>query len=100
MNKFVIFAANIDHFKTVQNRARFFVYGLARYCDKNSSSQAILENGLYKSKYFKKYFLDPARKAYLIKSYDEIAGFILINNVIHFLESDHNIAKFFVTSKF
>ena len=37
------------------------------------------EDGLYESSDFKNYFDEPSRKAFLVKVYYEIAGFVLLN---------------------
>ena len=78
----------------------------------NNNSQAIIsipkisiikatpENGLYKSFDFKNYFEEPSRKAYLVKIYDEIAGFVLLNQATEDATNTWNMGKFFIIAKF
>jgi len=55
---------------------------------------------LFESFDFKIYFEDNSRKAYLIKVYDEVAGFVLINKVVTSKDSEWNVGEFFVLGKF
>jgi predicted acetyltransferase len=46
------------------------------------------------------YFSDPTRKAYLVRVYDEIAGFVLLNQATENSENTWNMGEFFIIAKF
>jgi predicted acetyltransferase len=79
---------------------RFYVYDLSRECGSISSDWAIPEDGLYESFDFKNYFEETSRKAYLVKVYDEIAGFVLLNQATEDSTNNWNIGEFFIIAKF
>lgn len=95
-----IIEATLDDYPCIQNMARFYVYDLSRECGSISSDWAMPEDGLYESFDFKNYFTDPSRKAYLVKVYDEIAGFVLLNQATEDPENTWNMGEFFVIAKF
>jgi predicted acetyltransferase/RimJ/RimL family protein N-acetyltransferase len=95
-----IIQATIDDYPCIQNMARFYVYDLSRECGSISSDWAIPENGLYESFDFKNYFEEPSRKAYLVKVYDEIAGFVLLNQATEDATNTWNMGEFFIIAKF
>ena len=98
--KVSIIKATIDDYPRIQNIARFYVYDLSRDCGSISSDWAIPEDGLYECFDFKNYFEEPSRKAYLIKVYDEIAGFVLLNQATESSANTWNIGEFFIIAKF
>lgn len=95
-----IIKATMDDYPCIQNMARFYVYDLSRECGSISSDWAIPEDGLYESFDFKNYFEEPSRKAYLVKVYDEIAGFVLLNQATEDATNNWNMGEFFIISKF
>ena len=95
-----IIQATMDDYPCIQNMARFYVYDLSRECGSISSDWAIPEDGLYESFDFKNYFIDPSRKAFLVKVYDEIAGFVLLNQVTENSTTNWNMGEFFIVAKF
>lgn len=90
----------IDDYPLIQNMARFYVYDLSRECGHISSDWALPEDGLYESFDLKDYFEEPSRKAYLVKVYDEYAGFVLLNQATEDLANTWNMGEFFVIAKF
>jgi len=92
--------ATIDDHHLIQNMARFYVYDLSRECGHTSSDWNLPANGLYESFDFKNYFSDKARKAYLIKVYDEIAGFALLNKATTDNKTDWNMGELFIIARF
>ena len=98
--KVSIIRATIDDYPRIQNMARFYVYDLSRDCGSISSDWAIPENGLYESFDFKNYFEEPSRKAYLVKVYDEIAGFVLLNQATEDATKTWSMGEFFIIAKF
>lgn len=98
--KVSIIKATIDDYPRIQNIARFYVYDLSRDCGSISSDWAIPEDGLYECFDFKNYFEEPSRKAYLIKVYDEIAGFFLLNQTTENSVNTWNMGEFFIIAKF
>ncbi len=98
--KVSIVRATIDDYPRIQNMARFYVYDLSRDCGSISSDWAIPENGLYECFDFKNYFEEPSRKAYLVKVYDEIAGFVLLNQATENSTNNWNMGEFFIIAKF
>lgn len=95
-----IIKATIDDYPRIQNMARFYVYDLSRECGSISSDWSIPEDGLYESFDFKNYFIEPSRKAYLVKVYDEIAGFVLLNQATEDSSNNWNMGEFFIVAKF
>lgn len=79
---------------------QFYEYEMSRYCGWPWEG----ENGGYPSSHllhnFKTYFEDPSRKAYLIKVYNEIAGFALLNKATEEEASQWNMGEFFILAKF
>lgn len=98
--KVSIIKATIDDYPRIQNIARFYVYDLSRECGSISSDWAMPEDGLYESFDFKNYFEEQSRKAYLIKVYDEIAGFVLLNQATESSANTWNMGEFFIIAKF
>jgi predicted acetyltransferase/RimJ/RimL family protein N-acetyltransferase len=96
----IIKATMDDYYPCIQNMARFYVYDLSRECGSISSDWAIPENGLYESFDFKNYFIDLSRKVYLVKVYDEIAGFVLLNQATEDSTNTWNMGEFFIIAKF
>ena len=99
-NNIHITAATIADYPTIQNMARFYVYDLSRECGHISADWALPENGLYESFDFKSYFEDPSRKAFVVKVYDELAGFVLLNKEGTSSEVEYNMGEFFIIAKF
>lgn len=98
--KISIIQATMGDYPRIQNMARFYVYDLSRDCGSISSDWAIPEDGLYESFDFKNYFKEPSRKAYLVKVYDEIAGFVLLNQATEDSTNNWNMGEFFIIAKF
>lgn len=98
--KISIINATLDDYPCIQNMARFYVYDLSRECGSISSDWEIPEDGLYECFDFKSYFEESSRKAYLIKVYDEIAGFVLLNQATENSENNWNMGEFFIIAKF
>jgi predicted acetyltransferase/RimJ/RimL family protein N-acetyltransferase len=95
-----IIQATMGDYPCIQNMARFYVYDLSRDCGSILSDWAISENGLYECFNFKNYFEEPSRKAYLVKVYDEIAGFVLLNKATEDSTNNWNMGEFFIIAKF
>lgn len=98
--KISIIKATMDDYPCIQNMARFYVYDLSRECGSISSDWAIPEDGLYESFDFKNYFEETSKKAYLVKVYDEIAGFVLLNQATEDSTNTWNMGEFFIIAKF
>lgn len=98
--KISIINATMDDYPCIQNMARFYVYDLSRECGEISSDWAMPEDGLYESFDFKNYFTDPSRKAFLVKVYDEIAGFVLFHQETENSTNNWNMGEFFIIAKF
>ncbi|MDP2194275.1 MAG: GNAT family N-acetyltransferase [Alphaproteobacteria bacterium] len=96
----LVITATIDHYPCIQNMARFYVYDLSKECGSISSDWAMPEDGLYESFDFKNYFIDPSRKAYLVKIDGEIAGFVLLNQATESSANTWNMGEFFMIAKF
>lgn len=80
--------------------ARFYVYDLSKYCGFSSKDWAIPADGLYESFDFKHYFEDPTRKAFLIKVNEDLAGFVLLNQIGRLPETQWNMGEFFILGRF
>lgn len=92
--------ATIDDYPIIQNMARFYVYDMSRYCGFISEDWACPEDGLYECLDFKSYFIEPDRKAFLVRVGNELAGFVLLNQVGTLPELDWNVGEFFILAKY
>jgi len=101
-NNIAIIPATLEDYPIIQNMGRFYVYDLSRYCgfDSDEYDWALPQDGLYEANDYKKYFIEPERKAYLIKVNDEIAGFVLLNKIGTTDKLDWNMAEFFIIARF
>ncbi len=95
-----IIQTSLADYPTVQNMARFYVYDLSRECGLLSGNWILPANGLYESFDLKNYFLEPTRKAFLVKVAGELAGFVLLNQAGTISETHWNIGEFFILAKF
>lgn len=96
----VVVEATLKDYPLIQNMARFYVYDLSRTCGHISTDWALPADGLYECFDFKIYFEDPRRKPYLVKVYDEIAGFVLLNRETIDKTHTWNMGEFFILAKF
>ena len=92
--------ATLNDYPLIQNMARFYVYDLSRSCGRDSADWALPSDGLYESFDFKNYFEETSRKAYLIKVEEELAGFVLLNQVATSSDIDWNMGEFFILARF
>ncbi len=92
--------ATLADYPTIQNMARFYVYDMSRECGFISADWAIPTDGLYESFNFKNYFGDPTRKAFLVKVGEELAGFVLLNQIGTEPKTNWNMGEFFILAKF
>jgi len=96
----IIVLATIADYPTIQNMARFYVYDLSKHCGLTLKDWALPADGLYESFDYRIYFEDPTRKAFLIKVNDEIAGFVLLNQIGRLPETLWNMGEFFILGRF
>jgi predicted acetyltransferase/RimJ/RimL family protein N-acetyltransferase len=92
--------ATINEYPVVQNMARFYVYDLSKECGHISAEWRIPQDGLYESYDMKKYFVEEDHKAYMIKIYDQIAGFVLLNRNVIDRDNNWNMGEFFVLGQY
>ena len=89
----------LDQYSQLQNMARFYVYD----CSKSVGDLPhweIPESGLFECYDLKNYITDDDRRAYFIMHDQEIAGFIMLNQVANLPKIDWVIAEFFILGKF
>lgn len=87
-------------YPVIQNMARFYAYDLSRECGFLSPDWAMPSNGLYECFDLKNYFEDESRRAYLVRVENELAGFVLLNQIGTDTRTDWNIGEFFILAKF
>lgn len=92
--------SSINDYPMIQNMARFYVYDLSKECGHISDDWRLPKNGLFESADFKHYFEENTRKAYLVKVYDDVAGFILLNQAVTCKDSDWNIGECFILGRY
>ena len=92
--------ATLDDYPAIQNMARFYVYEMSRECGLNSADWACPADGLYESFDFKHYFVDPDRRAYLVKVDEELAGFVLLYQTAEQPNIQWHIGEFFILARF
>lgn len=84
----------------IENMTALYMYELSRECGRSSQRWALPEAGIYDSIDVKNYLHEKDRKAFLIKAFNEVAGFILINQVCQKQLSDWNVAEFFILARY
>ena len=87
--------ASISDYPLIQNMAQLYVYDASR-----ELSFSISVDGLYNPKSYRCYCEDSDKVAYVIKVYDEIAGFALINEKGLEKNMDWKVDQFFILAKF
>ncbi|NQY43761.1 MAG: GNAT family N-acetyltransferase [Legionellales bacterium] len=92
--------ATLKDYPLIQNMARFYVYDMSKECGLISDEWNLPHDGLYESFDFRCYFEDESRKAYIVKVYDEIAGFILLNQITTDEEIYWCMGEFYILGKF
>lgn len=92
--------ASISDYPMIQNMARFYVYDLSKECGHISDDWRLPVDGLFESFDFKNYFEESTRKVYLVKVYDDVAGFILLNQAVTCKDSDWNVGEFFILGRY
>lgn len=92
--------ASISDYPMIQNMARFYVYDLSKECGYISDDWRLPVDGLFESFDFKNYFEESTRKVYLVKVYDDVAGFILLNQAVTCKDSDWNVGEFFILGRY
>jgi predicted acetyltransferase/RimJ/RimL family protein N-acetyltransferase len=85
----------VDNYHIIQNMAQLYVYDASR-----ELGFSISGDGLYNPKSYRCYCEDSDKVAYVIKVYDEIAGFALINEKGLEKHTDWKIDQFFILAKF
>lgn len=92
--------ASLNDYPIIRNMARFYVYDLSRSCGHDSADWALPSDGLYEAFDCKNYFEEANRKAFLIKIVDELAGFVLLNQIATSSDVNWNIGEFFILARF
>lgn len=92
--------ATIADYPVIQNMARFYVYEMSRYCGQAFEGWEFPSDGLYECSDFKKYFEKKNNHAFFIKIHEELAGFVLIDQLEIFPEVNWNMGQFFIVAKF
>jgi len=90
----------ISDYPMIQNMARFYVYDLSKECGHISDDWCLPADGLFESFDFKNYFEESSQKAYLVKVYDDVAGFILLNQAVTCKDSGWNVGEFFILGRY
>ncbi len=92
--------AGIDDYPMIQNMAQLYADDLSKKCNHGAHSRQVPNKDLFKNFDFKNYFTDDSRKAYLVKIYDDVAGFILLNQATTTKKTDWNVGEFFILSRY
>ncbi|EKE08925.1 MAG: acetyltransferase, GNAT family [uncultured bacterium] len=90
-----VIPATLDDYPIVRNMAQLYIYDASRGCGFSLNKQ-----GLYQYRDYKEYFENSDRAAYIVKVENELAGFVLLNKVCAYAESEWNVGEFFILSKF
>ncbi len=98
--KINITPATIELMPVIQNMARFYAYDLSKSCGfYQLYDWSFPENGLYEALDISKYW-QPDCYPFIVKVNEELAGFVLINKVGSFVDTDWNMGEFFIVGKF
>lgn len=93
--------ASLDQYPMIQNMLRFYVYDVSKECGGDLDKGLLLsDDSFFKSFNFKRYFEDDTRRVYLIKVCNNVAGFIMLNQVTTDEDSDWNMGEFFIFGKY
>ena len=92
--------ASVNDYQMIKNIARFYIYDLSKECGHISDDWCLPQDGLFESFDFKNYFEENTRKAYLVKVYNDVAGFIFLNQAVTCKDSDWNIGEFFILDRY
>lgn len=92
--------ATLADYPVIQNMAQFYTYDLSGECGWLSQDWALSSDGLYACFDLKNYFEDPSRRAYLIRVNNELAGFVLLNQITIDVRTNWNMGEFFILAKF
>lgn len=84
--------ASLDDYPIIKNMGRFYVYDMSEYLG-NEAGWEILENGLYESTDFKKYWQTDVAFPFLIRYKSELAGFVIVNKKGSDEQVDYNMAQ-------
>jgi len=85
--------------QAIFNMGRIYVYDMSEYMD-GIDNWRFPDGGQYElDDYFPEYWRDDARWPFIVKVDGELAGFVLVNTVGAFAETDYNIAEFFIHRK-
>lgn len=98
-SKIQLTPAFIEHYLTIQNMARFYVYDMSEYLG-NEEGWEIPKDGLYECIDFKKYWEVKDAFPFLIHYENELAGFVIIDKKGSEPKIDFNMAQFFILRKF
>lgn len=88
----IALADDRDH-PVIKSMAKLYQHDLSKVC----SHLPIDESTSFD---FKHYFEDSTRKVYLVYVYDDIAGFILLNQACYHADSDWHVGEFFILGKY
>lgn len=87
-------------FAVIQNMVQFYVYEFSRYLA-NEKNFNLNSEGVYADlETLSLYWQEKGRYAFLIRVNDELAGFVLINQVGSSPEVNWNMDEFFILRKF
>ncbi len=93
-----IIRATLEDYPVIQNMAQFYAYDISR--EYEGLAKALIANNFHMHFDYKSYFIDPTRKAFLVKVNEELAGFVLLNDICISPETQYNIGEFFIIAKF
>jgi predicted acetyltransferase/RimJ/RimL family protein N-acetyltransferase len=97
--KISIVKALQDDCQHIQKLWPFYVYDVGREC-KNINDWECPTDPNFVPDDVTSYFKDPERKAYLVKVYDKISGFVLLNKATENSANTWNMGEFFIIAKF
>ncbi|MDR3476596.1 MAG: GNAT family N-acetyltransferase [Gammaproteobacteria bacterium] len=91
--------ASISDYSVIQNMGRFYVYDMSEYMG-HAKGWEMPQDGLYECISFKKYWETDKAYPFLIHYKNEIAGFVIVDNLGCESATEFNMAQFFILRKF
>ena len=91
--------ATIKDLPLIQRLWLFYVYDMERYCGFNKGWESPIDPSFIPDDLIP-YFVDPTKKAFLIKINTELAGFVLLNQSGLLPTTKWRIDDFFISAKF
>ena len=87
--------ASIEEVSVLRHLLQLYMYDMSEF-----DGYDVNDHGLFRYRYLDNYWTEENRQAFIVRVYEKIAGFVLVNNHTYSEEADRSIAEFFIMRKF